>query len=445
MSPLDARRSTLNFRKMSNLYQLDGRVPIVQAVPFGLQHVLAMFVSNITPIIILASVVGLEQGLSASLIQNCMIIAGIGTLVQLYPVWRIGSRLPIVMGISFTFLSLAIVIATSQGMGTLMCAVVIGGIVEGVLGLFPKYWTKLIPHVVAATVVTAIGFSLLPIGANSFAGGQGAADFGSAQNWLVGSITLLACLLTQVFAHGILRSLSVLVGLIVGYITAVCMGMVDFSGLSGVGIIALPNFMPFQLEFDLGATLSIIAIFLVSATETIGDTSALANGALGRNPHKSELGAAVACDGFVSSIAGLFGCTPITSFSQNVGLAAMSKVVNRFTIATGAVIMILGGIFPVIGTLLTTIPQAVLGGCTVMMFGSILFAGFNMMSRCGFSQRNMVIASLSLSVGLGFTQATQMFSIFPDIVKTVFAENCVAVVFLLAVLLNLVLPKDMEK
>ncbi len=429
---------------MSNLYQLDGRVPVLQAIPFGLQHVLAMFVSNITPIIILANVVGLEHGLSASLIQNCMIIAGIGTLIQLYPIWRIGSRLPIVMGISFTFLSLAIVIATSQGMGTLMCAVVIGGIVEGILGLFPKYWTKLIPHVVAATVVTAIGFSLLPIGANSFAGGQGAADFGSANNWIVGTVTLLACLITQVLARGILRSLSVLVGLVVGYITAVCMGMVDFSGLSGVGIVALPTFMPFSLEFDLGATISIIAIFLVSATETIGDTSALANGALGRNPHKSELGAAVACDGFVSSIAGLFGCTPITSFSQNVGLAAMSKVVNRFTIATGACIMILGGIFPVIGTLLTTIPQAVLGGCTVMMFGSILFAGFNMMSRCGFSQRNMVIASLSLSVGLGFTQATQMFSIFPQIVQTVFAENCVAVVFVLAVVLNLALPKDME-
>lgn len=430
---------------MSNLYKLDGRVPLVQAIPFGLQHVLAMFVANITPIIILANVVGLDTQLSAALIQNCMIIAGIGTLVQLYPIWRIGSRLPIVMGISFTFLSLAIVIGTSQGMGTLMCAVVIGGIVEGVLGLFPKYWTKLIPHIVAATVVTAIGFSLLPIGANSFAGGQDAPDFGSANNWIVGTITLLACLITQVFASGILRSLSVLVGLVVGYIVAVCMGMVDFSALSGVGIVALPKFMPFDLEFDLGATLSIIAIFLVSATETIGDTSALANGALGRNPHKSELGAAVACDGFVSSIAGLFGCTPITSFSQNVGLAAMSKVVNRFTIATGAGIMILGGIFPAIGTLLTTIPQCVLGGCTVMMFGSILFAGFGMMSRCGFSQRNMVIASLSLSVGLGFTQATQMFAIFPQIVQTVFAENCVAVVFLLAVILNLVIPKDKEE
>lgn len=430
---------------MNNLYNLDGRVPILKAIPFGLQHVLAMFVSNITPIIILANVVGLDSQLSAALIQNCMIIAGIGTLVQLYPVWRIGSRLPIVMGISFTFLSLAIVIGTSQGMGTLMCAVVIGGIVEGLLGLFPKYWTKLIPHVVAATVVTAIGFSLLPIGANSFAGGQGAADFGSTSNWIVGSVTLLACLLTQVLAKGTLRSLSVLVGLIVGYIVAVCMGMVDFSALSGVGFVALPKFMPFKLEFDLGATLSIIAIFLVSATETIGDTSALANGALGRNPHKSELGAAVACDGFVSTIAGLFGCTPITSFSQNVGLAAMSKVVNRFTIATGACIMILGGIFPVVGTLLTTIPQAVLGGCTVMMFGSILFAGFGMMARCGFSQRNMVIVSLSLSVGLGFTQATQMFAVFPQIVQTVFAENCVAVVFLLAVILNLVVPKEKEE
>lgn len=430
---------------MNNIYNLDGRVPLMQAIPFGLQHVLAMFVANITPIIILANVVGIEAGLSASLIQNCMIIAGIGTLVQLYPIWRVGCRLPIVMGISFTFLSLAIVIATSQGMGTLMCAVVIGGIVEGLLGLFPKYWTKLIPQIVAATVVTAIGFSLLPIGANSFAGGQGAADFGAMSNWIVGTVTLLACLLTQILGRGILRSLSVLVGLLVGYILAVCMGMVDFSGLQNVGIVALPKFLPFDLKFDLGATLSIIAVFFVSATETIGDTSALANGALNRDPEKKELGAAVACDGFVSSIAGLFGCTPITSFSQNVGLAAMSKVVNRFTIGVGAVIMILGGIFPVVGTLLTTIPQAVLGGCTIMMFGSILFAGFGMLARCGFSQRNMIIVSLSLSVGLGFTQASEMFKIFPQIVQTVFAENCVAVVFLLAVILNLVLPKEKEE
>ena len=429
-------------QNLNNLYSLDGRLPIAKAVPFGLQHVLAMFVSNITPLMILANVIGLEQGISSVLIQNCMIIAGIGTLIQLYPIWRIGSRLPIVMGTSFTFLSVSIGIASAQGMGTLMGAVIIGGLIEGTLGLFVKYWVKLIPHVVAATVVTAIGFSLLPIGANSFAGGQGAADFGSTNNWIVGSVTLLVCLICQIRAKGFVRSLSVLFGLIVGYILALCMGMVDLTGITDQPIVSLPKFLPFTPEFNIGAILSIAAIYLVSATETIGDTSALCNGALKRNPHKVELGASVSCDGFISSIAGLFGCTPITSFSQNVGLASMSGVVNRFTIATGAVIMILGGIFPGIGYLLTTIPQAVLGGCTIMMFGSILFAGFGMMARCGFSQRNMVIVSLSLSIGLGFTQATGMFNSFPDIIKTIFAENCVAIVFLLAVLLNLILPKE---
>ena len=427
---------------MSSIYELDGRVPLAKAVPFGLQHVLAMFVANITPIMILAGVVGLDKSISAALIQNCMIIAGIGTLVQLYPIWRIGSRLPIVMGISFTFLSLAIGIATTKGMGTLMGAVIVGGVVEGCLGLFPNKWTKLIPHIVAATVVTAIGFSLLPIGANSFAGGQGAADFGSWQNWVIGTVTLLTCLIAQMINHQMVRSLSVLIGLIVGYLLALCMGMVDFSGLSDVSIVSMPTLLPFTPEFHLDTILAIVCVYLVSATETIGDTSAICSGALGRNVHEKEMGASVACDGFVSVVAGLFGCTPITSFSQNVGLSAMTKVVNRFAIATGACILILGGLFPLVGSLLATIPQAVLGGCTIMMFGSILFAGFQMMARCGFSQRNMIIVSLSLSVGLGFTSVTQLFSIFPQIVQTVFAENCVAVVFLLAVILNLVLPKE---
>ena len=429
---------------MASIYELDGRVPVLKAIPFGLQHVLAMFVANITPIIILANVVGIGTETSSALIQNCMIIAGIGTLVQLYPIWRIGSRLPIVMGISFTFLSLAIAIATTQGMGTLMGAVIVGGLVEGCLGLFPNQWTKLIPHVVAATVVTAIGFSLLPIGANSFAGGQGAADFGSANNWIIGSVTLLACLVTQVFARGFLRSLSVLVGLAVGYVLSVCMGVVDFSALNQVDVVALPSFMPFTPEFHLDAILAIVCVYLASATETIGDTSAICSGALGRNVQNREMGSSVACDGFVSTVAGLFGCTPITSFSQNVGLATMSKVINRSTIAVGAAIMIIGGLFPAVGTILTTIPQPVLGGCTIMMFGSILFAGFGMLAKSGFSQRNMIIVSLSLSVGLGFTQTTGLFAIFPKIVQTVFAENCVAVVFLLAVLLNLILPKEKD-
>lgn len=434
-----------------NLFQLDGRVPVIQAIPFGLQHVLAMFVANITPIIILASVVNsakpgmIPPELSASLVQNCMIIAGIGTLIQLYPVWRIGSRLPIVMGISFTFLSLSIYIGTTQGMGVLMGAVIVGGIIEGVLGLFAKYWLRVVSPVVVASVVTAIGFSLLPIGANSFAGGVGAPDFGSVENWIVGSVTLVVCLVFHVFAKGFLRSLSVLVGLVTGYVLAVCLGMVDFTSLQNIDVVSLPKFMPFDVEFDFGAILSIIAIFCVSATETIGDTSALCSGALKRMPTNKELGASISADGFVSSVAGLFGCTPITSFSQNVGLASITGVVNRFAIAMGACIMIIGGIFPAVGMALTTIPQAVLGGCTIMMFGTIMYAGFVLLSRSGFNDRNTVIVALSLGIGLGFTQAPGMFDVFPQMIKTIFAENCVAVVFLLALILNLVLPKKFGK
>ncbi len=429
-------------KKFSSIYQTDGLVPLQQAIPFGLQHVLAMFVSNITPVIILANVAGIDAELRAALIQNCMIIASIGTLIQLYPVWRVGSRLPIVMGISFTFLSLAISISVSHGMGSLIGAVIVGGIVEGCLGLFPKYWTKLISPIVAATVVTAIGFSLLPVGANSFAGGQGAADFGSMPNWIVGTITLLTCLIVMVFGRGLLRSLSVLVGLIVGYVVSLFLGIVDLSVLNGLQAISLPTLMPFTPEFHIDTILALVCVYLVSATETIGDTSALCSGALSRKPTTRELGGSVACDGFVSIVAGLFGCTPITSFSQNVGLATISKVVNRFAIATGAIIMMMAGFFPIIGRTLATIPQAVLGGCTLMMFGGILFAGFGMMAKCGFSNRNMIIVSTSLSVGLGFTQATGMFAIFPDIVQTIFAENCVAVVFVIAVVLNLLLPKE---
>ena len=349
------------------------------------------------------------------------------------------------MGISFTFLSLAIIIASTQGMGTLMGAVIVGGVIEGCLGLFPKLWTKLIPKVVAATVVAAIGISLLPIGSNSFGGGQGAADFGSRANWIVGSITLFICLVTFVFGKGIVRSLSILIGLIGGYVVSLFMGMVSFEALRDVSLVSLPHFMPFVPEFRIDAILAIVCVYFVSATETIGDTSAICSGALGRNVKRKEMGASVACDGFVSTVAGLFGCTPITSFSQNVGLATLTKVVNRFAIASGAVILVLSGFVPAIGAVLATIPPCVLGGCSIMMFGSIVFAGFDMMARCGFSQRNMVIVSLSLSIGLGFTAVPSIFDIFPTIVRTVFAQNPVALVFLIAVILNLVLPKDKDE
>ena len=206
----------------------------------------------------------------------------------------------------------------------------------------------------------------------------------------------------------------------------------------------MPELLPAKPEFNINAIVSVTLIFLVSATETIGDTSALAVSGLGRDATTKETSGSIACDGFVSALSSVFGCLPITSFSQNVGLVAMTKVVNRFTIATGAVIMILAGIFPIFGAVLATLPDAVLGGCTIMMFGTIVVSGIQMLGRCGYTQRNITITALSLSIGLGFTQVPEIFAIFPRIVQTVFAENCVAVVFIVAIILNLVLPKNME-
>lgn len=434
----------------AELRKLDGDVPLLPSVPYGLQHILAMFVSNLAPVSILAGVAGLSGASTALVIQSALLIAGIGTLIQLFPLFdKIGSGLPIVMGCSFTFLTVMIGIATTSGYGAVLGAVIAGGIIEGVLGLLAKYWRWLISPIVAASVVTAIGFSLLGVGATSFGGGDAAApDFGSWSNLGLGAISLITCLLFQAFAKGIYKQLSVLAGLVVGYIVAIPLGMVDFSAFADMKLFALPAFIfsseEFVPVFEPGAIFAIVMIFMVSATETIGDTSALASTALKRDVNSKELSGSIACDGFVSSLSGVFGCIPITSFSQNVGLVAMTGVINRKAIATGAVIMIAAAFVPAISTFFCTLPDAVLGGCTLMMFGNIVVAGFQMMGKAGFTQRNIVIAALSLSMGLGFTSVSAIFVNFPTLFQDVFAANCVAVVFVVSVIANLVLPKDMS-
>ena len=426
------------------LLKLDGNVPFVRSVPYGIQHILAMFVANLAPIMIIAGAAGLDDVSTGGMIQAAMLVAGIGTLIQLFPIGRLGSGLPIVMGISFTFVTVLAGVVATYGMGAAMGAIIVGGCIEGVLGLFARYWRKLITPIVAAVVVTSIGFSLLSVGATSFGGGSGAADFGSPRNLLLGTVSLVACLAFQCLVKGKQKHLSVLFGLIVGYIVAIPLGAVDFSSFSEIKLFAAPSIMPFTPEFDLGAIISVTLIFLVSATETLGDTTAVCQTGLNRNVTDKELSGSIAADGFVSAVSGCFGCMPITSFSQNVGLVAMTKVVNRKAIATGACIMILAAFCPIISALFSSLPEPVLGGCTIMMFGNIIVAGFQMIASAGFSQRNIVIAALSLAIGVGFTQVADIFSCFPELVQSVFAQNCVAVVFLVAVVANLVLPRDME-
>lgn len=434
-------------KKIENVFQLDGQVPLKTAIPFGLQHVLAMFVANLSPIAIICAAAqpALSTAEIAMLVQNAMFVAGIATMIQLYPVWKVGSKLPIVMGVSFTFVTILSTIAANYGYPTVIGCVMIGGIFEGTLGLFAKYWRKLISPIVAACVVTAIGFSLFTVGARSFGGGY-ADDFGAPKNLLLGTVTLATCLLWNIKAKGYLKQLSVLAGLTVGYIVAIFMGKVDLSIIFADGLISLPEFLPFKPVFNIGAIVSVCIIYLVSAAETIGDTTALVAGGLERDIQDHEISGSLACDGFASTISSFFGCPPVTSFSQNVGLINMTKVVNRFTIATGAVAMILAGLLPPIGNFFASLPESVLGGCTLMMFGTILFSGVEMLAKAGFNQRNSIIVSLSLAIGIGFTTSSEigLWAYFPEVVQSVFATNVVAVVFVVAIVLNLILPKNME-
>ena len=427
-------------RIAAELASFDGKVSWARALPYGIQHVLAMFVANLAPITIVAAAAGFGDAETAMLVQNAMVVAAIGTLIQLFGVWKVGSRLPIVMGVSFTFVTVLCGIAATYGYPTVIGAVIAGGIVEGILGLFAKYWIRFIKPIVSGVVVTAIGFSLLPVGAASFAGGTGAADFASPENLFLGALSLVACLVFQALAKGPAKQLSVLFGLAVGYLVALAMGRVDFAAFANLQVVSLPTFMPFTPEFNIGAIVSVVLLYLVSAAETIGDTGAIAQVGFNRTPSEREYQGSIAADGFTSSIAGLFGCTPLTSFAQNIGLIAMTHVINRRAIACGAGILLLGGFVPAISAVFGSLPDAVLGGCTIMMFGSIVVSGFQMIANAGFSQRNITIAATSLAVGIGFSQVSDIFVNAPSMVQSVFAGNSVAMVFLVAIVMANVLP-----
>lgn len=395
-----------------NIYCLNGRVPIKKAIPFGLQHVLAMFVSNLAPVLIVCSaafVRGSENHLSAAeitqLLQCAMFAAGIGTCLQLYPVWKIGSRLPIVMGVSFTFLGSLLMICTNPELG--------------------------------------------------WGGGNGAEDFGAWYHLLVGFFTLVVCLAARYLLKGVYKNLNVLVGLVCGYLLSIIFTvagiapMVDFSGITKtieqVGVFSLPKLVFFTSHkpvFDLGAFFTIAIVFLVSAAETTGATTAVCTGALGRDIKMEELQGSLAVDGFSSAISGCFGCLPLTSFSQNIGLVTMTGVINRFTILMGALILILASLFPPLGAFFNSLPQAVLGGCTVMMFGSIMYEGIKMLKECVFDDRTMIIVSLAFCIGVGLTQTSgNFFSAFPKEVGDIFNGNAVAGVFVVSLILSLCLPK----
>ena len=429
------------------LYTLSGNPGIGRILPYSLQQILAMFVTNMVPIgmICAAAMPQMSEAEIFSLMQSAMIAAGIATFLQATPIWKLGSGLPIFMGVSFTFVVPLSAIAAKYGYGAVTGTVLLGGLFEAALGLTVRYWRRIMAPIVSALVVTGIGLSLLSTAARSFGGGY-VEDFGSLPNIIIGLVTLLSCLLWLVLARGGKRQLSILVGMGAGYIAALLFGKVDLSGLGDGGWIALPRLLPYAPVFRVDALISICIIYMVSATETLGDASAVAGGALNRELTRDETVGVLTIDGVGSLLSGLLGGTPVTSYSENVGLTIMTGVVNRNVARVGGAIMVVAGLFPPVGRFIGSIPKPVIGGILLMVLGQILVSGFEMLSKAGFTMRNKLIASITLSVSVGFTTSTEagIWSSFPVAIQTIFAQNVVAVIFVLALILNLALPRNME-
>lgn len=458
-----------NYVKGTELY---GVMKLSEAIPLGLQHILAMFASNLTPILIIAPACGITIGseLYTDIIQNAMFVAGVVTLVQIISIGPIGGKLPIVMGTSGGFIGVMLSIVSSMGggivsYGAILGASIIGGIFEFILGFFLKYLRKLFPSVVTGTVVLSIGLSLIGIGVNAICGGQGVADFGSLENLFVGFMVVAVIIVIKHNTKGIVSAASVLISIIVGYIIVVIMERIlpttinitnpdgtiqsvmkswvlQWDKVDKASIISIPKILPVKLVFDIRAIFPMLIMFIVTTVETIGDISGITEGGLGREASDSELSGGVMCDGLGSSFAAILGVLPNTSYSENVGLVGITKVVNLFALSIGAIFLILCGMFPKLAALVSIIPQPILGGASVLMFANIAVSGIKLIAKNGVSDRDMTIVSVALGLGYGLGAVGGSLNQLPQFVSLIFSGSGIVPAAIFAIVLNLIIPKE---
>ena len=457
-------------KNLDPAYDFNAPMPLARAIPLGLQHVLAMFVGNLTPLLIICGACGIAGAefadLRISLLQNAMIVAGLVTLVQLYSIGPCGGKVPIIMGTSSGFIGVFNGVAATLGSGVIaygamMGASIVGGLFEGVLGVFLKPLRKFFPAVVTGTVVLSIGLSLISVGMNSFGGGFKAKDFGSAENLGLGLFVLVVILIFKHGTKGITSYSSILMGIIAGYFASIVMSFVlpttavtakgveytkswviNWDKVSQAAWFDIPELFPVDIVFDMRAIIPVAIMFIVTAVETVGDISGVMESGFGREADDKELSGGIICDGLGSSFAAILGVLPNTSFSQNVGLVAMTKVVNRFALATGAIFLVLCGLIPKLGAIVSIMPQSVLGGAAVMMFSSIVVSGIQLITKEPLNARSLTIVSVALGVGYGMGANPGVLAHAPQFVKLIFGGSGIVPAAVVAILLNVVLPKE---
>lgn len=435
-----------------------------KAIPLGIQHVLAMFVSNITPAIIIAGAAGFGFGSDAGamgfpdmtyMIQMSMLFAGVATLLQTITIGPIGAALPIVQGTSFAFIPIMIPLVAGKGvdgLAALFTGVIIGGVFHAFLGIFIGKIRFALPPLVTGLVVTMIGLALVKVGIQYAAGGVpaiGTPEYGSLLNWSAALVVIFVTLGIKFFTRGMLSVSAVIVGLIVGYIYALSVGMISFGGDFGIiaswnkaAAFALPQPFKYGFEFSAAAVIGFCLMAFISAIETVGDVSGITKGGAGREATDKEIQGATYADGFGTAIAGVFGGLPNTSFSQNVGLIAMTGVMSRHVVTIGAIFLIICGLIPKVGAIIRTIPIEVLGGGVIVMFGMVVAAGMSMLSDVDWNRRNMVIFAIAISIGLGLQLEPGAVQHLPDTIRILMTSGLLPAAFI-AIILNLILPEEL--
>lgn len=433
--------------KRGSIFELEGAPRMSEALPLALQHVVAMIVGCVTPAIIVSGAAGLENKEQVLLIQSALVVAALSTLLQLFPIGKkggfaIGSGLPVIMGVSFAYVPSMQAIAQGHGIATILGAQIVGGVVAVLMGIFVKKIRVFFPPLITGTVVFTIGLSLYPTAINYMAGGTGSEDYGSWQNWLIAFFTLAVVTGLNHFGKGIWKLASILIGIIAGYIVSIPFGMVNFDKVGEAGIFQIPEFMHFGVEFEISSCVAIGLLFAINSVQAIGDYSATTIGAMNRTPKDQELQNGIVAYGLSNVVGALFGGLPTATFSQNVGIVTTTKVINRCVLGLGAVILGVAGIVPKFSAILTTIPQCVLGGATVSVFASIAMTGMKLVASAEMDYRNSSIVGLAAALGVGVSQATAALATFPEWVTMIFGKSPVVLATIIAVVLNIILPKS---
>lgn len=435
----------MKLEREGSVFELNGIPKLTQVFPLALQHVVAMIVGCVTPAIIVAGVTGASEQDQVILIQAALLVSSLATLIQVFPISRyIGSGLPVIMGASFAYIPLLLSLGGRFDLPVIFGAQLVGGFVAVLVGIFYKKIHKLFPPLVTGTVVFTIGLSLYPTAINYMAGGVGTEGFGSPKNWMVAMITLAIVIFCNHFTKGIFKMASILIGMICGYVLALALGMVSFESVSQAGWFQFAPPLYFGLKFEPTAIISMAVMYIVSSVEAIGDFTSTAGGGLNREVEDHEMCGGIIGNGIASIIGGLFGGLPTATFSQNVGIVIMTKVVNRCVLGLAALMILAAGLIPKFAAILTTIPSCVLGGATVSVFAMITMTGISLVIKQKLTPRNITIVGLSVALGTGVIQAQGSLQLFPDAIKMIMGESAVVISSISAIVLNLILPKTAE-